>query len=163
WPVVRVFRTGEAAFSVRVFRTGFGTAFPYRFFVFLASANRTARGSFAARAASAMAWASSIVLILRHSCVGGDAPPPPPWAECQEQPVGLPVIGVAASTALHADEAKCLRLTDGWRNGVVIHTVVHEVLLRDRQVAVLAAAVAGVLDLDPGYDSVGGHAQHPVC
>ena len=70
-------------------------------------------------------------------------------SEREEEPVRLAVIGVAAAAALHAYEAKCLRLTDGWRDGVVVHAVVHEVLLRDRQVAVFAAAMTGVLDLDP--------------
>jgi len=70
-------------------------------------------------------------------------------SERQEEPVGLPVIGIAATAAFHADKAKGFCLTDGRGNRVVIHAVVHEVLLRDRQVAVFAAAMTGVLDLDP--------------
>jgi hypothetical protein len=69
--------------------------------------------------------------------------------ERQEEPVWLPVIGVPATTALHADKAKRFRFTDGRRNGVVVHPIRHEIMLGDRQVAVVVAAVVSVLDLDP--------------
>jgi hypothetical protein len=55
------------------------------------------------------------------------------------------VLGVAPAPALHADKAKRFRLTDGRRN------------------AVRAATVAGVLDLNPGYNAMGGHTQHSIC
>jgi hypothetical protein len=73
------------------------------------------------------------------------------------------VIGVPATTALHPNKAERFRLTDGWRNSVMVYAVVNEVLLRDRQIAVVAAAVLGVLDFNPRNDAVSGQAQHPVC
>jgi hypothetical protein len=73
------------------------------------------------------------------------------------------VLGVAPAPALHADKAKRFRLTDGRRDGVVMNAIVHEVLLRNREVAVRAATVAGVLDLNPGYNAMGGHTQHSIC
>jgi len=73
----------------------------------------------------------------------------------EEESVGLAVIGVAAATALHADKPKRFRLADGRGNGIMVHAVIHEILLRDREIAVFESAVIGVLNLDPRYYAMG--------
>ena len=83
--------------------------------------------------------------------------------ERQQELVGLPEIGVAATASLHADETKGFGFTDGWGYAVVMYAIIDKVLLGDWQVAVVIAAVVGELDLDPRDDPVRGHAQHAVC
>ena len=73
------------------------------------------------------------------------------------------MVGVTATASFHTDKTKRFRFADSWCNCIVIHAVVHEVLLRNRKISVLAAAVTGMFDLNAGYDAVGRHAQHPIC
>jgi hypothetical protein len=89
-----------------------------------------------ARAAFAMASASSIVLILRHASVGGLARLSRPTGERQKELVRLSMFGIAPAAAFRDfDEAECLRFPDRRRN-------------QTRRDAVQ-------LDLDPGNDTMG--------
>jgi hypothetical protein len=82
---------------------------------------------------------------------------------CEEELVGPAVLGVAATAVLHADETKRLDLTDGRGNGVVVNAVVHEVHFRDRQIAILCAAVVGVLDLQTIENAAAGKGKDTPC
>jgi hypothetical protein len=57
------------------------------------------------------------------------------------------VLGIAATASLHPCEAQGFDLAGRGRDETGRYAVLHEVLLGNHQVAVLGAAVTGVLDL----------------
>jgi hypothetical protein len=73
---------------------------------------------------------------------------------CQKELVGLAMFGIAASAVLDADKAESLAFADCRRYPVVVDAVLDEVLLGDRQAAVLFPAVVKMLDFDAVEDAV---------
>src|SRR5262249_37071942 len=82
--------------------------------------------------------------------------------ECQEEQTWLAILGIPPTTALcNADEAQRLCLAGRRCDLVMRDTVIDEILLRDRQPAIVVAAVVRVFDLESVDDSSGRKRKHP--
>ena len=84
------------------------------------------------------------------------------WAGAADREVGEPVqarrtkLTVARLAAFgHFEEAEYLAFADAWRDGILVDAVLDKMLVGDRQLAVVVAAVLRQLDLDAGEDAMG--------
>ena len=85
-----------------------------------------------------------------------------------DRSVGEPILArrselaVAGLAVLRVEESERLALADAWADGVPVDAVLDEVLVRDRELAVVLAAVLGKFDLDSGEDAVTAERQHAI-
>jgi len=90
-------------------------------------------------------------------------------AEGQAEQIRLPPFGIAGAAGFgDFDKAERDDFADGGGDGATVNVVADEVVIGDRQLAVIGAAVVGELDLDAvedapcgqAEDAPGGRAQH---
>jgi hypothetical protein len=78
---------------------------------------------------------------------------------CQRKFVRASKFGVASSAAFgHAGETKRFYLSHGGRYGVAVNPVVHEIIERHRQLAIVCATVVSVLYLKAVENAARGKA-----
>jgi len=159
------FRDRKSTFSVLVSGTGPSPGFRDRVLFFLAARFPidTAVLLLAARAARATAMASSIVLILRQSCIGGSDWLLRPCANVTRKRFGFRCSELPPRPRSVTRMKPSAFFPDCRRHGIVVHAKSDEGLFRNWQPAIVMTAVPSELDLDPGDNAMCGKAQRSIC